>query len=270
MSGEAVTRQVRRWQRPRWIRDPRLRWLFLAGIFLYLGLALLSLDVNWGRISMGMERTASMFAGFLRPDFLTRWSDIFVGVLESLTMTVVATVLGVVLALPVAFGAAANISPLPVYLISRGFITTLRSFQEVIIAILFVVMIGFGPLAGTLTLAVSSVGFLGKLLSEEIEGMDKKQMEAIRATGASWLQVMLWAVWPQIKPRFVGLGVYRFDINFRESAVIGVVGAGGIGSSLTTAFDRYDFSLASAILIVIVAIVLVTEYASGLIRRAVQ
>lgn len=266
----SVPYDQRVWQRPRWIKQPWLRVVTAMVVLVYLYLAISTIEVNWGRVSMGLQRSAALFADFLRPTFAARWGDIQQGVLESLTMALTSTVLGVVLALPVAFGAAANIAPKPVYLLFRAVISVLRSFQEVIIAILFVVMFGFGPLAGMLTLSTASIGFLAKLLAEEIESLDAKQLEAIRATGASWPQIMLYAVWPQIKPRFVGLSMYRFDINFRESAVIGVVGAGGIGATLTTAFDRYEFSLAAAVLIVIIGIVLVTEVASGVVRRRIQ
>ncbi len=135
-------------------------------------------------------------------------------------------------------------------------------------AILFVAMFGFGPLAGTLTLAFATIGFMGKLLAEDIEAADRAQVEAMRATGASWWQVLAWGILPQVKPRLLGLSLYRVDINFRESAVLGIVGAGGIGATLNTAFDRYEFDTAAAILLLIIAIVMACEYLSGAIRRA--
>ena len=131
-------------------------------------------------------------------------------------------------------------------------------------------MIGFGPLAGALTLAFATIGFLGKLLAEDIEDIDPKPLEAIRATGGSWFQSMAYGVVPQIAPRFVGLSVYRLDINFRESSVIGIVGAGGIGAALNTAISRYEYDVTAAILIVIVGLVFIAEYASGIIRKRVQ
>lgn len=125
-------------------------------------------------------------------------------------------------------------------------------------------------MAGFLTLAFATIGFLSKLLAEEIEDCDRSQIEAIRATGASWWQVVNYAVQPQVMPRLVGLSLYRLDINFRESAVIGIVGAGGIGATLNTAIDRYEYDSAGAVLIIIIAIVLVVEYSSSYIRRWVQ
>lgn len=260
----------RKWRRPRLFRNGKTQMAVTGIVILYFVLTISSLEVNWVRIALGVQRSQRILLDFLQPDFATRWGQIVEGITESLTMTLVATVMGVMLAIPVAFGAARNVSSRSMYYFFRSLITLLRSLQEVIIAIFFVVMFGFGPLAGTLTLAVASVGFLGKLLAEEIEAIDEQQIEAIRATGASWLQMMVYGVWPQIRPRFLGLSVYRLDINFRESAIIGVVGAGGIGATLTTAFDRYEFRLASAILMLIVAIVLCAEYFSGRIRRAIQ
>jgi len=218
----------------------------------------------------GLERGGRIVSEFLQPDFVTRWSAIQSGILESLTMTVVATVVGVIISIPVGFGAARNIVPMPIYLFCRALVAISRTFQEVIIAILFVVMFGFGPLAGALTLSFTTIGFLSKLLAEDIEEIDSSQVEAIRATGASWLQVITYAVLPQVMPRLVGLSVYRFDINLRESAIVGVVGAGGIGSTLQTAFDRYEFDVAGAILLIIIALVMATEIASGAIRQRLQ
>jgi phosphonate transport system permease protein len=131
-------------------------------------------------------------------------------------------------------------------------------------------MFGFGPFAGFLTLSFATIGFLAKLLAEDIEDIDESQTEAVRSTGASWLQLINYAVQPQVMPRLIGLSLYRLDINFRESAVVGIVGAGGIGATLNTAFDRYEFDTAAAILILIIAIVMIAEYSSGLIRARVQ
>lgn len=246
------------------------RWLLLLAVLLYLWFALLSVEVNWARVTEGVERGLRFVAAFLQPDFSSRADDIIDGILESLTMTVTATAIGVLLALPVGVGAARNIAPLPVYLFCRAVIAVSRTFQEIIIAILFVVMFGFGPLAGMLTLAFATIGFMAKLLAEDIEDIDTRQVEAIRATGASWLQMMNYAVQPQVMPRLIGLSVYRLDINFRESAVIGIVGAGGIGATLNTSLSRYEYDTAAAILLIIIGIVLLAEYASSYVRKWVQ
>jgi phosphonate transport system permease protein len=233
-------------------------------------LAVGSIEVNWARAAEGLERGARFIAGFFPPDFTTKRTDIIEGLLESLTMTVVSTVIGVALSIPVAVGAARNLAPLPIYLVCRGIIALSRTFQEIIVAIVFVAMVGFGPLAGMLTLAFATIGFMAKLIAEDIEDIAEEQAEAVRATGASWFQLLAWGILPQVRPRLIGLSAYRLDINFRESAVLGLVGAGGIGDTLNTAFDRYEFDTAAAVLLVIIAIVLAAEYSSSWIRRKVQ
>nr|WP_163503344.1 phosphonate ABC transporter, permease protein PhnE [Halomonas socia] len=258
------------WRRLPLIGDVRLRWLLVIGVVLYLVLALGSISVNWERVAEGMSRGLNFLAAFTQPDFVSRRGDIVNGLLESLTMTLTSTVIGVALAIPVGLGAARNIAPLPVYLVCRGIITVSRTFQEIIIAILFVVMFGFGPLAGMITLAFATIGFMAKLLAEDIEDLDWRQVEAVRATGASWWQVMNHAVQPQVMPRLIGLSMYRLDINFRESAVIGIVGAGGIGATLNTSISRYEYDTSAAILLIIIAIVLLCEYSSSHVRRWTQ
>jgi phosphonate transport system permease protein len=209
-------------------------------------------------------------SAFFPPDFASRWGEIVDGILESLWMTVTSTVVGIALSILVGIGAARNLAPRYVYLFCRGIVALSRTFPEIILAIFFVKLFGFGPFAGFLALSLATIGFYGKLLAEDIEDMDPVQAEAIRATGASWWQWLNYAVLPQVLPRMIGLGLYRFDINFRESAVVGIVGGGGIGATLLTAFDRYEFDAAAAILLIIIGIVMAVEYSSGYVRRWVQ
>lgn len=258
------------WRRPPIFAHAWQRWLTILLVIAYFVWATESVDVNWSRVAEGLGRAGRFIEGFLRPDFVSRSSDIWRGLLESITMTITSTVAGVLLSIPFGLGAARNISPTPVYLFCRGVIAFSRTFQEVLIAIFFVALFGFGTFAGFLTLTLSTIGFLGKLVADDIEETDPKSIESIRATGAGWWQVVNYAVWPQIVPRLVGLSVYRFDINFRESAVVGIVGAGGIGDTLNTAMDRYEYDSAAAILIVIILIVLATEYISGYLRKRIQ
>ncbi len=270
MSACAPAFDPRRWRPPALIPSPRLRWAIALGFGLYLAFALGTLEINWLRVWEGLERGRAFVLAFSEPDFLSRWRDISQGLLESLTMTVVSTAVGIAISVPIALGAARNLAPLPVYLLCRGVIALSRSFQEVIIAIFFVAMFGFGPLAGVLTLSFATIGFLAKLLAEDIEDIERDQAEAIRATGASWPQWLVYGIQPQVMPRLVGLSLYRLDINFRESAVVGIVGAGGIGATLNTAFDRYEYDTAAAILILIIGIVMAAEYISSFIRARIQ
>jgi phosphonate transport system permease protein len=260
-----------RWRRPPvLIKARHWRVIVYGGIALYLVLALGTLEVNWARMAEGWERGLRFVGGFLQPDFTTRWRDISTGLVESLTMTVTSTVVGVAISVPIGIGAARNVAPAAVYYVCRAIIAVSRSLQEIIIAIFFVALFGFGPFAGFLTLSFATIGFIAKLLAEDIEDIDEAQAEAIRATGASWFQLINYAIQPQVMPRLIGLSLYRLDINFRESAVIGIVGAGGIGATLNTALSRYEYDSAGAVLILIIAIVMAAEYSSSHVRRWVS
>jgi len=259
------------WRRPpQLVKNATLRWALIVGAVVYLVIAIGTIEVNWARIAEGMERGGRFVGGFLQPDFTSRWRDIAQGLTESLTMTLTATVVGVILSVPIGVGAARNVAPKAVYYLCRAIIAASRALQEIIVAILLVAMFGFGPFAGFLTLAFATIGFMAKLLAEDIEDIDEAQAEAVRATGASWPQLINYAIQPQVAPRLIGLSVYRLDINFRESAVIGIVGAGGIGATLNTAIDRYEYDSAGAVLLIIIVIVMAAEYVSGFVRKWVQ
>jgi phosphonate transport system permease protein len=259
------------WRRPpQMVKSKHWRMLLTTGALIYLVLAVGSVEVNWTRVLEGWERGMRFVGGFLQPDFSTRWRDISSGLMESLTMTFTSTVVGILISVPIGLGAARNLAPRWVYMICRSIIAASRALQEIIVAIFFVALFGFGAFAGFLTLTFATIGFIAKLLAEDIEDIEEAQAEAIRATGASWLQLINYAVQPQVMPRLIGLSLYRFDINFRESAVIGIVGAGGIGGTLNTALNRYEYDSAGAILLIIIAIVMVAEYASGHLRRLLK
>ncbi|MDI3335721.1 phosphonate ABC transporter, permease protein PhnE [Defluviimonas aestuarii] len=270
MSAALDARLGQPWRKPPLIKRAWLRWSLAVGAVIYLALAIASIEVNWSRVWEGLDRGAAFIMSFARPDFVSRWGDIWDGMLESVIMTVAASVVGILISIPIGLGAARNIAPLPVYVICRGIVAISRALQEVIVAILLVAIFGFGPLAGFLTLSFATIGFLSKLLAEDIESMDRVQAEAIRATGSSWMQWINYGVQPQVMPRLIGLSMYRLDINFRESAILGLVGAGGIGATLNTAFDRYEFDTAAAILLIIIGTVMALEYLSGIIRAKVQ
>lgn len=260
-----------RWKRPpQMIKSRFWRYALAIGALVWLVLALGTIEVNWQRVMVGMERGQRFIGGFLQPDFTTRWRDISTGLIESLTMTLTSTVVGVLVSIPIGIGAARNVAPGWIYAICRGIIAVSRALQEIIVAIFFVALFGFGAFAGFLTLTFATIGFIGKLLAEDIEDIDESQAEAIRATGASWFQLINYAIQPQVMPRLIGLSLYRLDINFRESAVIGIVGAGGIGATLNTALNRYEYDSAGAVLLIIIAIVMISEYSSGYLRRWVQ
>jgi phosphonate transport system permease protein len=258
------------WKKPPFVQRAWLRWALLLGFVCYLIAAYLTIDVNWTRVYVGLERGKQFVLAFTSPDFTSRSGDILEGMIESIIMTITSSVVGIAISIPIALGAARNIAPLPVYLLCRSIIAISRALQEIIVAILLVAIFGFGPLAGFLTLSFATIGFLSKLLAEDIESMDRAQAEAIKASGSRWLQWINYGVQPQVMPRLIGLSIYRVDINFRESAILGLVGAGGIGATLNTAFDRYEYDTAAAILLIIILIVMALEYISGIIRERVQ
>ncbi|MEE4119411.1 MAG: phosphonate ABC transporter, permease protein PhnE [Paracoccaceae bacterium] len=259
------------WRRPpQIIKSAHWRYAVQVGIAIYLALAIGTIEVDWARVAAGLERGQRFVMGFLQPDFVSRWGDISRGLIESLTMTLTSTVVGVIISVPIGIGAARNLVPRAVYLVCRGIIAVSRALQEIIIAIFLVAMFGFGPFAGFLTLSFATIGFIAKLLADDIEEVEPGQVEAVRATGASWWQVVNYAVQPQVMPRLIGLSLYRLDINFRESAVIGIVGAGGIGATLNTAIDRYEYDSAGAILLLIIGIVMIAEYGSSYLRKFLQ
>ena len=265
-SAAAEPAGARTWRKPPFIESTLLRRGLLLLTIVYLIAAFGSLDVNWERVYLGLERGWKFIVAFSRPDFISRWTDMRDGMIESIIMTVTSTVVGVLISIPIGLGAARNIAPLPVYLVARGIIVLSRTLHEVIIAIIFVKIFGFGPLAGVLTLIVASFSFIAKMLAEDIENMVPGPTEAIRATGASFPKLLIYAITPQILPRYLGVSIYRLDANLRHSTVVGIVGAGGIGKVLQASFNRYDYDFSLAILITIVSLVFLGEIFSNWIR----
>jgi phosphonate transport system permease protein len=248
------------------------RWMagaLWAGLGAFVAWNAWSLQVDPARVRRGLGRAWTVFGRAFPPDF-ERWELLVEGVVESLQMAILSTALGVLLAIPVAVMAARNVAPPPVYVAGRGLVALGRTFHEIIVAIVFVKAVGFGPFAGMLTLTWGSIGFFGKLLAEQIENIDRGQVEAIRATGARRGAVLLYGVLPQVLPRLVGLTIYQWDVHLRQSTIIGIVGAGGIGTTLYNSFARYDYDFSLAILLVIVGIVLLGEAVSAAARKRIQ
>lgn len=265
-----MTAATRTWSPPPLIRDSKIRWLIWIGVAVYLAAALGTLDINPSRIAQGWQRGQRFIDGFFPPDFTSRGNAILEGVLESLWMAFAATVIGIILAVPVGLAGARNLAPLPIYYACRSLMALTRTLPEIMVAIFFVKLFGFGTFAGFMTLTFATIGYFGKLLAEDIEAANQTPLEAMRAVGAGWLQRLDYAVRPLVTPRAIGISIYRLDMNFRESAVIGIVGAGGIGATLNTAFDRYEYPSAAAILIVIIVIVLGSEYLSTYLRGRIR
>ncbi|HEX2766515.1 MAG TPA: phosphonate ABC transporter, permease protein PhnE [Candidatus Limnocylindria bacterium] len=189
---------------------------------------------------------------------------------ESLQIAWLGTVLGAIISLPLGFFGARNVSSGLVSNVMRQVLNAIRAFPEVVLAIAIMIPIaGLGPVAGMLAIGLHSVGTLGKLTAEVIEGIDPGPVEAARATGARPLQVQRWGVLPQVLPEVIAFWLYRFEINIRASAILGVVGAGGIGFSLQQALSFNRFERAGIIIIVVIGVTILVDTVSGWVRRRI-
>jgi phosphonate transport system permease protein len=241
----------------------RAGWLLLA---IYVVYAFSTLDFTWRRMIEGFSHGQTFLARMFPPN----WENadaIAKGLKESLEIAVLASFAGIVISLPIGLLAARNLMPAWVSWTARAVIALCRAFHPVIVAIVFVKAIGFGAIAGIMALIVASIGFIGKLFAEAIEEISLKQVEAVRATGASFMNVIFFGVLPQVLPRFIGFSTYQFDSNVRNSTMVGIVGAGGIGAPLFVAFQRFDYDVVCAILLVIIAVVFACEVISTRIQK---
>ncbi len=253
------------WRPPTFFTNNLVRFLTLAAVVGYFIFSFLTLEADWGRTVKGIPRAMDIFARMFPPD-LSRWSLLVRGVMESVQMAFAASFFGMIIAIPVGVCAANNLVPKPLYYFGRMFLGISRTFHEIIVAIFFVKIFGFGPLAGVLTLIVASFSFIGKMIAEDIENMQPGKFEAIKATGASFPKLLLYAVQPHVLPRYIGVSIYRLDANIRHSTVVGIVGAGGIGQTLAASFSRYDYGFSLTILTTIVSLVFAGEFLSNWVR----
>lgn len=204
------------------------------------------------------------------PDF-SRWQSWLRPLFDTLAMSIAGTVLAVVFSLPLALLAAPNTSPHPsVYFFVRTLLAFLRSVPEIILGVLFVAAVGFGALPGVLALALHSVGMVGKFYAEAIEHVDPKPLEAARAAGATPLQVIMHGVLPQVLPQLTDVTIYRWEYHFRASAVLGIVGAGGIGFELMAALRLLKYDEVSAILLSILACIVVVDSIGAYLRKSLK
>ncbi|MFC2504288.1 MAG: phosphonate ABC transporter, permease protein PhnE [Cardiobacterium sp.] len=240
--------------------------LLALALIAYSLYALGQLDFSAERFLKGIDNGARFLARMFPPNFKD-WPQLLTGLVESLQIAVLATFFGVLLSLPIAILGARNLMPAWVTWPARFIVTFCRAFNPVIIAIIFIKAVGFGPLAGILALIVASIGFVGKLFTETIEEISMKQIEAVRATGAPFISVVTYGVLPQVMARLVGFCTYQLDANLRNSTMVGIVGAGGIGGTLFAAFQRFEYDFVLAILITIIAVVLLGELAANAVKR---
>jgi len=248
------------------------RNLALLGVGLIVAAAVATVDVDPAEILELPAGVALLFREmFLDPG--PDWSYLptaMEGMVESIQIAWVGTVIGAVLSLPLGFFGAKNVSSPFVSNLVRQFLNVIRAFPEIILAITIMIPIaGLTPVAGALALGIHSVGTLGKLTAEVVEGIDAGPVEAARAAGGRPLQIQRWGILPQVLPEIVAFWLYRFEINIRASAILGAVGAGGIGFSLqqTIVFHRYE--LAGTAIIVVVVATIAIDTVSGWVRRRI-
>ena len=190
--------------------------------------------------------------------------------LETVQMALAGTFLALLVAFPIGFLAARNTTPHPlVYHGLRGLLNFLRTIPDLALGLLFVAAVGLGAFAGTLALAIHTATVLGKLLSESVENIDEGIVEAIRATGAGYAQILSFAVLPQILPDLISFTLYRLETNIRAASVLGLIGAGGIGYLMSTSFRTFQYQEAAAIVVILIALVMLVDYLSSRLRNFV-
>jgi phosphonate ABC transporter permease subunit PhnE len=216
------------------------------------------------------QQTVDLFARMWPIDWSWYPKTVHAALLETIHTATLGTVLAVVLAGPVALLTARNITHSAVLnTAGRLILVATRSVHAMVWALLFVAIFGPGALAGMLAIAVHSIGFTGKFLSEAIEDAKPGPVEALAAAGASPLAILIKGYWPQVRPAFLAISAFRWDINVRESAVLGLVGGGGLGMALDAALNNLYWDQAGLVLIVIFAVVIVTEILTAWIRTRI-
>jgi len=244
--------------------------LGLSLVFVALvGWSWLSLDLKWSRLIEAPGDMVQLARVMYRDPPWHKLGELVGAMWDSIAMAWIGTLIGAVFAVPLAFLAAENLVGRPVAWVVRQFFNLVRAVPEIILALLFIPMFGLRPMAGVLAIGIHSIGSLGKLLYEIVEGIDKGPIEAADAVGASRIQRLRWAVIPQVAPELTSFVLYRFEINIRAGAVVGIVGAGGIGTILGDAIRFKEFGLAGLALVVIVIGTVAVDVVSGAIRRRI-
>ncbi|MEP3685915.1 MULTISPECIES: phosphonate ABC transporter, permease protein PhnE [Sulfitobacter] len=244
-------------------------WLALVALFVWCWQIMTETTI-WAFV-WDAPRQAQDIGGRMLPPEWGYLPELMQPLWDTLNIATLGTIGGVIMAVPVALLAARNTTPSATFLrpIALFIIVASRSINSLIWALLLVTIIGPGLLAGIIAIALRSIGFIGKLFYEAIEETDPKQIEAIQATGAGPAQVLTYGVVPQVMPALWGISVFRWDINIRESAILGLVGAGGIGLKLNASMAILAWDQVAVILLLILATVVVSEWVSAVIRRTI-
>ncbi|MCC6194280.1 MAG: phosphonate ABC transporter, permease protein PhnE [Burkholderiales bacterium] len=216
------------------------------------------------------EQVADLFTRMWPVDWAHYPTSVHDALMETIHIASLGTLLALVLALPVGILAAHNLVPFaPINWVAKLILVSSRSVNSLVWALLFVGIFGPGALAGTLAIAFRSIGFVGKLFGEALEEAQPGPIEALTAAGAPWMSRMTYGFWPQVRPAFWSIALFRWDINVRESAVLGLVGAGGIGMALDSALNLFQWDRVAVILLAIVAVVVIAEIVVTQVRKRV-
>lgn len=227
-------------------------------------------QLSWGELAAGMPQIGDFISRSLPPDpaILPR---LLAPALETVQIAIWGTLLAIICAVPLAFLAARNLHGNRwLYQGTRQGLNVIRSINELILALVFVSAVGLGPFPGVLALAVHGVGMLGKFFAESIEEIDQGPLEALRATGARPLQVIVFGVLPQVITAWIAVVLYRFEVNLRSATVLGMVGAGGLGFELVSSLKLFKYQETATCIIVITLMVIAADLLSSCLRRAIQ
>jgi phosphonate transport system permease protein len=244
--------------------------LWLAALIAGFTLVTRDLDIDYQALAWGAADIGEYLGRFGTPDF-SRLDRYFVLMLETLAMAVWGTALAFAGAFAIAPLAARNLSPHPLaYRAARELLNFLRAMPDLLFAVVFVAALGLGPLPGVLAIGLHVAGFLGKVFAENLERVDPGAYEAVRASGANFVQTVMWAGWPSALQETIGYTIFIVDRNVRVAAILGLVGAGGIGFELTTTLRLFQYDRTAALVIVIVVTVLAIDYLSAWARKRVR
>ena len=267
-----ITRPLPEWKRYRVSQILKRVLATLATLWL-LSWMLEVLRIDLERLPGLFERIGTVLSRrYWPPEFEHVTTPEFISaIVDTFQMSYVATVVGLLLAVPLSWLASFNMTPdrRVLYPVCRLFVMACRSVHEMIWTIILVAIVGFGMLPGTLAMTLFCIGFGGKLMAEAIESIRKGPVEAVRATGAGHLQTFVFAVLPQVRVAWAGIAIYTWDVVFRASTVVGFFGAGGMGHYLRESVQKVESRQVSAIILTIVAIVIVAELLSAWVRKRI-
>jgi len=243
----------------------RSRWAAWAVILGAIVWSAVETEVSLGRMIEGLPFMWDFLRRMIPPD-LSVLGNALRGAMETIQIAVVGTAVAAVLALPMGFAAARNAAPPWLFYWARSLLNAFRAVDTLVYALFFVAAVGLGPFPGVLAVMVYTATVLAKLYSEAIEAIEPGPVEAVRATGATTLQVLRWGVLPQLMPQFLSFTLYRFETNIRAAAVLGFVGAGGIGFYIQTYLRLLNYPAAATVLLVLIGLVMIVDFASSRLR----